>query len=132
MYREEAVTPINPKHYRNHPSGVECIDVIRHFPFSQGNAIKYLWRAGDKGGPEKLKEDLNKAMWYVIDSVKNEAYENMYNNCWWATDKYFENVEKWSESENPGHRKQAIYNLLIGRLTDAIKHIEAWLSLIDK
>lgn len=54
--------PINhPRHYTSHPSGVECIQVVEHFPFNIGAAIKYLWRAGLKGD---AIEDLQKAEWY--------------------------------------------------------------------
>lgn len=52
----------HPKHYNVHPSGVECIDVVEHFSFNVGNAIKYLWRAGEK---DNQMEDLAKAKWYV-------------------------------------------------------------------
>lgn len=52
----------HPAHYTSHPSGVECITVTEWFPFNVGNAIKYLWRAGEKGDPV---EDLRKARWYV-------------------------------------------------------------------
>src|SRR5205085_8008429 len=49
--------PINPAHYRSHPSGIECIEVTRHMNFNVGNAIKYLWRYMDKGDPvENLKK----------------------------------------------------------------------------
>lgn len=51
-----------PKHYKSHPSGVECIQITEHMNFCLGNAIKYLWRAGQKG--EQL-EDLKKARWYL-------------------------------------------------------------------
>jgi len=53
---------INPDHYKSHPSGVECIQITEHFNFCRGNAIKYLWRAGEKG--DEI-EDLRKARWYV-------------------------------------------------------------------
>lgn len=54
--------PVNhPKHYTGHPSGVECIDITEHCNFCIGNAMKYLWRHGMKGGIE----DLEKAMWYI-------------------------------------------------------------------
>jgi hypothetical protein len=52
----------HPPHYTQHPSGVECIAIVEHMTFNRGNAIKYLWRAGEKG--DKL-EDLKKAAWYV-------------------------------------------------------------------
>lgn len=54
--------PINPTHYQNHPSGIECIQITEHLNFCRGNAIKYLWRAGEKGD---AIEDLRKARWYV-------------------------------------------------------------------
>ena len=40
----------HPKHYTNHPSGIECIEVTQYHDFCIGNAIKYLWRVGIKGG----------------------------------------------------------------------------------
>ena len=39
----------HPPHYTGHPSGVECIQIVEHYGFCIGNAIKYLWRAGLKG-----------------------------------------------------------------------------------
>ena len=55
--------PVNhPKHYTEHPSGVECIEITEHMNFCVGNAFKYLWRAGLKG--EQI-EDLRKARWYI-------------------------------------------------------------------
>ena len=65
----------HPKHYTSHPSGVECIDIARHYCFNIGCAIKYLWRAGlknEKGMTDKAKEieDLQKAVWYINDRIK--------------------------------------------------------------
>lgn len=75
----------HPKHYNSNPSGVECIEVIRHMTFNVGNAVKYCWRAGLKVvsnpnayGSEHLAqvaqklakiEDLKKAIWYLQDEV---------------------------------------------------------------
>lgn len=52
----------HPPHYNAHPSGVECIDVVEHMGFNLGNAIKYIWRADEKG---RALEDLQKARWYL-------------------------------------------------------------------
>ena len=65
----------HPAHYTSHPSGVECITITRHYCFSIGNAIKYLWRAGlkqdaDKTEIQKEIEDLEKAVWYINDRIK--------------------------------------------------------------
>lgn len=58
----EKTDPANPSHYKQHLSGVECIDITEHLDFCTGNAIKYLWRAGLKGDAVK---DLEKAKWYI-------------------------------------------------------------------
>jgi hypothetical protein len=62
MSPEEYNAVNRPKHYTSHPSGIECIAIVEHMGFCIGNAIKYLWRAGQKGA---TIEDLKKARWYV-------------------------------------------------------------------
>ena len=54
----------HPPHYTKHPSGVECIQITEHFDFCLGNAIKYIWRAGEKNKDSEI-EDLEKARWYI-------------------------------------------------------------------
>jgi hypothetical protein len=52
----------HPKHYTAHPSGIECIQITEHMGFNLGNALKYIWRADEKGN---AIEDLKKAAWYI-------------------------------------------------------------------
>lgn len=60
--------PVNhPSHYTSHPSGVECITITEHMNFNLGNAMKYIWRNGDKGN---LIQDLQKARWYIDREIK--------------------------------------------------------------
>jgi hypothetical protein len=59
-----------PPHYRNHPSGVECITITQQMNFCRGNAIKYVWRAGEKGDKDKEIEDLRKARQYLDVEIK--------------------------------------------------------------
>ena len=55
--------PVNhPKHYTDHPSGVECIQITEHMGFNLGNALKYIWRCDLK---KDAIEDLEKAKWYI-------------------------------------------------------------------
>lgn len=74
--KEEKKDMVNhPSHYTSHPSGIECIEITRHYCFDIGSAIKYLWRAGlkvEEGMTNKDKEieDLNKAIWYINDRIK--------------------------------------------------------------
>ena len=68
--------PVNsPAHYTNHPSGIECIEVTEHMNFCRGNAIKYIWRAGEKG--DEI-EDLQKARWYIDREIKRLKYLNVH------------------------------------------------------
>lgn len=60
----------HPKHYTEHPSGVECITITEHMSFCLGNAIKYIWRSGLKG---KQTQDLEKAIWYLQRELKRLA-----------------------------------------------------------
>lgn len=65
--------PVNhPPHYTSHPSGIECIEITEHMGFNLGNALKYIWRADEKGN---AIQDLEKARWYLdreIAKRKNE------------------------------------------------------------
>jgi DNA-directed RNA polymerase subunit RPC12/RpoP len=56
----------HPPHYQSHPSGIECITITRHMNFNLGNAIKYIWRAGEK---DNQILDLEKAIWYLTDEI---------------------------------------------------------------
>lgn len=60
----------HPPHYNAHPSGVECITIVEHMGFNVGNAVKYLWRADEKGN---ALEDLKKAAWYVQREIERRS-----------------------------------------------------------
>lgn len=70
---EDVHDPVNaPRHYRNSPSGVECIEITEHMNFCVGNAVKYLWRCGEKND---LLEDLKKARWYIDREIRRVEVE---------------------------------------------------------
>lgn len=60
----------HPAHYEQ--AGLQMTDVILKLRkcFLIGNALKYLWRAGVKGGKAKEIEDLEKAVWYVQRRIR--------------------------------------------------------------
>ncbi len=60
----------NPPHYTSHKSGIECIEITEHMGFNLGNAIKYIWRADEKG---TSIQDLNKARWYIEREISKRA-----------------------------------------------------------
>lgn len=69
MSNHDAVN--SPKHYTQHPSGVECIDIIEHWPANLANAVKYIWRHGLKGSTHaKTIQDLEKARWYITREIE--------------------------------------------------------------
>jgi Protein of unknwon function (DUF3310)/NifU-like N terminal domain len=70
-WRRKVMDNVNhPKHYGSHPSGIECITVVEHMGFNLGNAIKYIWRADEKGN---AIEDLKKALWYVQREIDKRS-----------------------------------------------------------
>ena len=62
----------HPRHYTNHPSGVECIQITEHMGFCLGNAVKYIWRADMKGN---ALEDLRKAEYYIRREIVRREME---------------------------------------------------------
>lgn len=63
----------HPDHYGGGDNPYEAIKVIENWGlgFHLGNTVKYISRAGKKGGPEKEVEDLEKALWYLERRIKN-------------------------------------------------------------
>lgn len=77
--QEKAEAVNHPAHYNSLPAvcnqcgdTIECIEVVRHMDFDLGNAVKYLWRAGQKND---ILEDLHKAIWYIQDKINQIKQE---------------------------------------------------------
>lgn len=91
---------INPQHYKNHPSGIEIIELTRWMPFNLGNAFKYLARADHKY--ENPLQDLEKAQWYINDYAEN--YKGLLppqKKLWQKQQTMFlETVDKFFEHES--------------------------------
>ena len=60
----------SPPHYKAHPSGIECITITRHMGNNLGNAMKYIWRADEKGA---ALQDLKKAIFYIQDEIEKRV-----------------------------------------------------------
>lgn len=64
---------VHPEHYKQHPTGIEAIDIIEHASSPNlANVIKYVWRVlwGSKG---KDLEDLRKAHWYLGREIEKRS-----------------------------------------------------------
>lgn len=59
----------HPRHYNAHPSGIECIDIIRDMTLDSGTAVKYVYRSGEKG---PAKQDFEKARFYLCDAIDHQ------------------------------------------------------------
>lgn len=118
--------PINPNHYKT-PSGVSCIDIAELFPYSLGNAIKYAWRAGKKGG---TANDLGKCEWYLNRAIENgEDYLFMgYNLSVLKARRLFAKLNK---ADLPELNYELVSRILDGRLEYALIHIDDWLAGCD-
>jgi hypothetical protein len=58
--------PVNPSHYKAHPSGVECYEIAESCSFHCGCALRHLWRVDGKGDPV---ENLRKAVWHIEKEI---------------------------------------------------------------
>lgn len=67
--KQESVN--HPSHYGGEENPYEVIKVIDAWdlPFTLGNSVKYIARAGKKN-PDKTIEDLKKAIWYIEHEIK--------------------------------------------------------------
>lgn len=122
----------HPNHYNSHPSGIEAIELCRHFPFVEGNAIKYIWRAGLKPGSCAL-EDLKKAQWYLRRAsrpeVSDEAraiVESLLASMSWKTCDIAHRM--FSNMNNPC----SVRNWVAKTLVDVNEEIEILRSLAEK
>jgi hypothetical protein len=71
LKNSDSCSTIEKQDYYNWIPSIECIDVVKHFPFVLGNAIKYIWRAGKKSDSSKL-QDLKKAKKYIEIEIAEE------------------------------------------------------------
>jgi hypothetical protein len=66
----------HPAHYTSGMPAIEpeCIDFSASMDFCQGNAFKYVWRAGKK---KDAIEDLQKAIWYLERCKEKKELKRM-------------------------------------------------------
>lgn len=96
--------PVNhPNHYQS-ASGFECIQFTSLLTFELGNALKYLWRAGSKGG-SSYRQDLEKALTYVRMSA--DKHEEPMCPLYKVRREIFDLVAQALESSLPEERHAA-------------------------
>jgi hypothetical protein len=110
----------NPKHYNSHPA-MECIELVERLPFCEGNAIKYLWRAGLKAS---TIEDLRKALWYVERADKSDDAL-----AFFKTQPLVDALHRAAEGFPDKHQRMAILAIGAGDRVLARRHIEAMIEV---
>ena len=111
--------PINPGHYQGgfRYRECECIDLARELPFSIGNAVKYIWRAGRKGD---AREDLKKALWYIEDARTNlRLTQEQKTRAGMVADMMR------LMPETPQHKQLAIKSLVRGQYHEAMLEVQS-------
>jgi len=120
---------INPKHYKSHPSGVECIEITEHLMCNRANAIKYAWRANDKGC---TREDLQKCEWYINREIKRLQRGNNVPDYSYDLDVVYTRLyDYYKDYEFDKRLFDFISNLIHGgeeRLAYALKIVESWIE----
>jgi hypothetical protein len=110
----------HPKHYNNHPSGVQCIEIVRHMSFAPGNAFKYIFRCFDKNG----RQDLEKAVWYLNDTLN---HPNPILLPSWGLEQYHL-LDLVCLHEPHPHRVAAYRHLVAGAPRHTLKAVELMLA----
>lgn len=119
----------HPKHYTQHKSGVECIEITEHLMCNRANAIKYAWRANDKGC---TREDLQKCEWYIIREIKRLQRGNNVPDYSYDLDVVYTRLyDYYKDYEFDKRLFDFISNLIHGgeeRLAYALKIVESWIE----
>jgi len=119
----------HPKHYTQHKSGVECIEITEYLNFNRGNAIKYAWRANDKGC---TREDLQKCEWYINREIKRLQRGNNVPDYSYDLDVVYTRLyDYYKDYEFDKRLFDFISNLIHGgeeRLAYALKIVESWIE----
>jgi hypothetical protein len=122
--------PINPAHYQNHPSGIECIEISKHLSGCLAQAFQYVWRCGQKDAPI---QELKKALWFIevetfLDNHqrlnKTDIAENIYKVSKHEPDTNKQLALLSIASANTSHDERADY------LSTAIKSIQNMIEVI--
>ena len=58
--------PVNPPHYKSHPSGVECYEIAEWWPVFISVRTHYLLCVDGKGDPV---ENIRKAIWHLEKEI---------------------------------------------------------------
>lgn len=122
--------PINPNHYKT-DSGVSCIDLAELFPYALGNAIKYAWRAGKKGGSASdpkgceyyLKQDLEKCEWY-LNRARLNGEDSLFMCNHSSVLRARRLFAKLNKTDLPELNYELVSRILDGRLEYALTHID--------
>ena len=120
-----SVNNINPQHYRQRK--YECIEFTRKLNFTLGNAFKYVWRCFDKGG----EEDLEKAIWYLLDFIENDTCTSFPNEDYFDAVKYELNECFPTEGDLQKHALLTILEAANSFDEHKLTHIEKAKEAID-
>lgn len=123
----------HPKHYTQHKSGVECIEITEHLMCNRANAIKYAWRANDKGC---TREDLQKCEWYINREIKRLQRGNNVPDYSYDLDVVYTRLyDYYKDYEFDKRLFDFISNLIHGgeeRLAYALKIVDSWVREIEQ
>jgi len=120
----------HPKHYKSHPSGIECKDIASYFPSPLANAIKYIWRYEAKENPI---QDLEKCLWYCKHALFNFP-NGMIEEQLAITEKYLnaQIIHKYTDVESNIFRKEFMYKIQELLFTKKIRHIYGLCSIVEQ
>lgn len=115
----------HPRHYNQHCSNVETIELIEHLPCNFSNAVKYIWRCGIKQSDTPLR-DLQSAKWYTEREEQRIELFELENEPTKKTDLVWRSLARKVIISDPGSAlAHYLDGLLRGDFIDMIGAIDA-------
>lgn len=115
----------HPSHYTSGMPAIEpeCFDFAKTMGFCQGNAFKYVWRAGMK---KDAIEDLQKAIWYL----RRQYFEDIHDSEYWHF--YYEKARELASDAFVEDKLRILHLICQGMCASAIREIQDMIEGIHR
>ena len=122
----------HPRHYNQHPSNIECIELIEHLPCNLSNAVKYIWRCGIKATETPIR-DLQSARWYTERESQREYLYDLENEPPRKTDVIWRSLaRKVIMADRDSTLADYLEELLRGSFTEMVAAIDHAIKELDR
>jgi hypothetical protein len=121
----------HPRHYNQHPSNIETIELIEHLPSNLAAAVKYIWRCGLKVTETPLR-DMRSAMWYTEREARRIDLYELDEEQAQKTDVVWRALARQVIEKDDGALGEYLRSLLDGNFNDMIFVVGSEIAALEK